>query len=469
MMANNTDIVVIGGGPAGYVSALRAAQLGAKVTVVENKELGGTCLNRGCIPTKALLQSTEVYELIKSASTFGVSANDVSIDFAKAIARKRQVVKELVTGVNYLLKSSNVKVINGTATFTGQDKLEITKPDGEKQKLTAEKFIIASGSVPAVPPIPGIDGDNVMTSDKALELSKSPESLVIIGGGVIGVEFATIFASVGTKVTIIEMMSRLIPNVDAEMVETLKSALEKQGIIIYLNSRVESLGDSTEGKTLEFIDEKGSRFTVIAEKVLVSVGRRANTRSLGLDKTGVKTNRGKIEVNEYMETNVSNIYAAGDVTGGILLAHVAFEEGKVAAENAMGHKTRMDYKVVPSCIFTRPEIGSVGLSEEEAKNGGYHLKIGRFPFGANGKALAMNETNGFVKIIADARYGEILGVHIIGPHATDLIHEGALAIKLEATIEEISNTIHAHPTLGETMREAALDADGIPLHIPKSR
>ncbi|MDI3535264.1 MAG: dihydrolipoamide dehydrogenase [Thermosediminibacterales bacterium] len=468
-MVNNTEIVIIGGGPAGYVAALRASQLGAKVAVVENRDLGGTCLNRGCIPTKALLQSTEVFELVKNASRFGVTAGEASIDFAKAVARKNAVVKQLVTGVNYLLKSSNVEVINATASFTGKNEVELTKPDGQKEKLTARKFIIASGSVPAMPPIPGIDSDGVITSDKALEITAPPKSMVIIGGGVIGVEFATIFASVGTKVTIIEMMPRLIPNIDAEVAETLKAVLKRQGIAVYLNSRVESIDDSAGGKVIEFVDEKENRSTITADKVLVSVGRRANIEGLGLEKAGIRTERGSIVVNEHMETNVPNIYAAGDVTGGILLAHVAFEEGKVAAENALGHEAAIDYKVVPSGIFTRPEIGSVGLSEEEAKQVGHKLKIGRFPFRANGKALAMNESEGFVKIIADTKYGEILGVHIIGPHATDLIHEAALAIKLEATLEEIANTIHAHPTLAETMVEAALDADKIALHIPNKR
>ncbi|MDK2836491.1 MAG: dihydrolipoamide dehydrogenase [Thermosediminibacterales bacterium] len=468
-MVNNTEIAIIGGGPAGYVAALRASQLGAKVAVVENRDLGGTCLNRGCIPTKALLQSTEVFKLVKNASRFGVTAGEASIDFAKAVARKNAVVKQLVTGVNYLLKSSNVEVINATASFTGKNEVELTKPDGQKEKLTARKFIIASGSVPAMPPIPGIDSDGVITSDKALEITEPPKSMVIVGGGVIGVEFATIFASVGTKVTIIEMMPRLIPNIDAEVAETLKAVLKRQGIAIYLNSRVESIGDSTEGKAIEFIDEKGNKSAITAEKVLVSVGRRANIEGLGLEKAGIRTERGSIAVNDRMETNVPNIYAAGDVTGGILLAHVAFEEGKVAAENALGHESVIDYKVVPSGIFTRPEIASVGLSEEEAKQAGHKLKIGRFPFRANGKALAMNESEGFVKIIADTKYGEILGVHIIGPHATDLIHEAALAIKLEATLEEIANTIHAHPTLAETMVEAALDADKIALHIPRRK
>jgi len=270
----------------------------------------------------------------------------------------------------------------------------------------------------------------------------------------------------GTKVTIVEMMPRLITNIDVELAEMLRSSLVKQGVNIYLNSRVESIHDSDNGKVLEFSDKEGNRSTIAADKVLVSIGRRANTEGLKLEKAGIEVERGNIVVNEYMETNATDVYAAGDVVGGIQLAHVAFEEGIVAVENAMGHKKKMDYKVVPSCIFTRPEIASVGLNEEEAKNSGYELKTGRFPFMANGKALVMNEGEGFVKIIVDAEYGEVLGVQIIGPHASDLIHEGALAIKLESTLEEISNTIHAHPTLGETMVEAALDADKKALHIP---
>lgn len=468
-MADNTEIAVIGAGPAGYIAALRASQLGAKVVVIEKCELGGTCLNRGCIPTKALLKSTEIYEVVKNASRFGVSTNGVSIDFAKAVARKDSVVKKLVNGVNYLLESSSIGVIKGAATFISQNEVEITKTNGQKQRLVAEKFIITSGSVPAVLPIPGIDSDDVITSEEALEITEPPESMVIVGGGVIGVEFATIFASLGTKVTIIEMMHQLIPAIDTEVAEALELTLKEQGVAIYLNSRVETISDSGERKALEFINGEGNKTTITSDKVLVSVGRRADIEGLGLERAGVKTEQGSILVDEYMRTNVLNIYAAGDITGGILLAHVAFEEGRLAAENALGHNTKIDYKAIPNCIFTRPEIASVGLSEEEAKQGGHQLKIGRFPFKANGKAVAMNETEGFVKIIADARYGEILGVHIMGPHATDLISEGTLAIKLEATLDEIIHTIHAHPTLGEAMVESALDADNMAFHIPQRK
>lgn len=460
-----TELVVLGGGPAGYVAALRASQLGAKVTLVENRELGGTCLNRGCIPTKALLKSTEVYDIIKEASNFGVSADNAAIDFTRVIHRKETIVRQLVAGVKHLLASSGVEVVKGSARFLDRNNIEITSSD-KTYKLTAQKFIIATGSVPAALPIPGFDSDDVLTSDRALNLQHPPESMVIIGGGVIGVEFATIFQSVGTKVTIIEMMPRLIPTMDTEIAQLLERSLKKRGVDIYLNSRVESIEDEDGAKLIQFKDQTGKPSSISADKVLVSVGRKANTEGLGLANAGVKTDeKGNIQVNHFMETNIPNIYAAGDVTGGILLAHVAFEEGKAAAQNALGHKSKIDYRVVPNCIFTRPEIASVGLSEEEAQKAGYNIKVGRFPFRANGKALTMNEKEGFVKIIADSKCDEILGVHIIGPHASDLIHEGALAIKLEATLEEIVETIHAHPTLAETMVEAALDADNLALHI----
>lgn len=468
-MDNNTSILVIGGGPAGYVAALRASQLGAKVTVIESCKVGGTCLNRGCIPTKSLLECTHVYEVVKGSSTFGVLTDSASIDFAKVVARKDMIVKQLVSGVEYLLKSGGVEVIEGNAAFTGKDEVEITEQSGKKRKLTAQKFIIASGSLPVLPPIPGINSGNVITSEEALEIAALPKSMVIIGGGVIGVEFATIFASAGVKVTIVEMMSRLVPAVDSEVAETLKRSLKKKGVSIYLNSKVESISDSADGKIVKAINEKGQEIDLAADRVLVSVGRKANTKGLNLENAGVKTERGYVVVNEKMETNIPNIYAAGDVTGGILLAHVAFREGETAAENALGHQSAVNYKAVPNCIFTRPEIGSVGLSEEKAKEAGYQIKIGRFPFKANGKALVEGETDGFVKVIADAESDKVLGVHIIGPHATELILEGALGVKLGVTVKDIAKTIHAHPTLGEAMLESVLDVDGLALHIPRRR
>lgn len=468
-MENNTDILIIGGGPAGYVAALKASQLGAKVTVVESSKVGGTCLNKGCIPTKSLLECTHVYEVVKGSSNFGVLTDNASIDFTKVASRKDTIVKQLVAGVEYLLKSGGVEVIEGTAAFTGRSEVEITEQSGNKCKLSAQKFIIASGSLPVMPPIPGINSDNVITSEEALEIDILPESMVIIGGGVIGVEFATIFASAGVKVTIVEMMSRLVPAVDIEAAETLKRSLKKKGVSVYLNSKVESISDSTDGKIVRVISEKGQEIDLAAAKVLVSVGRKANTQGLNLENAGVKTERGYIVVNEKMETNVPGIFAAGDVTGGILLAHVAFREGEIAAENALGHESAATYKAVPNCIFTRPEIGSVGLSEEKAKEAGYQIKIGKFPFRANGKALVEGEADGFVKVIADAETDKVLGVHIIGPHATELILEGALGVELGATAKDIAKTIHAHPTLGEAMLESALDVDGLALHIPRRR
>jgi len=461
-------IAVIGGGPAGYVAALRASQLGAEVTLVEKDELGGTCLNRGCIPTKALLKSMEVYRMIKKAGEFGITCGEPVLDYKKAVDRKNTIVVQLISGVKHLLRSSNVKLIQGSAQFIDPHTLIVKTARGE-HSITADKFIIATGSRPAILPIAGIERKGVLTSDEALTIQKPPQSMVIIGGGVIGVEFATIFASAGTKVTIIEMMPRLIPSVDEEIANYLLQSFLKQGISVYLSSKVQAIKDGGKDKIVEFTDEKGRPSQISGEKVLISVGRKANIEGVGLEEIGVKTEKGSIKVNKFMQTNLSHIYAAGDVTGGVQLAHVAFEEGKVASQNCMDKRVEINCRVVPNCIFTYPEVASVGMTEKQAIQLGYSIKIGRFPFIANGKALTINESHGLVKIIADTRYDEVLGVHILGPHASDLIHEVALAIKLKATLEEIATTIHAHPTLAEAVQEAALDANKLALHIPKKQ
>ncbi len=461
-MAKN--ITIIGGGPGGYVAAIRAAQLGAHVTLIEKGTLGGTCLNRGCVPTKALLQSADILAEIRNAAAFGISVEGVSIDFSAVTKRKEAVVKQLVAGVTSLMRKNKINVVKGIGTLIDAKTVGIL---GERNKISAESIIIATGSKPARVPIKGIDKPGVITSDEALNMEQLPKSIVIIGGGVIGLEFAQILHRMGSKVAIVEMMPQILPTEDMEIANTLEKILKKDGIDILTNATVTSIRSAQP-------DEKVISFTIkdgngeqerIAEKVLLSVGRRPNTDDLGIEKLGLTMDKGRIVVNERMETNIPGVYAIGDVIGGLMLAHVAMEEGKCAAENSLGADGKMDYRAAPRCVYTSPEVASVGLTEVEAKEEYGDIKIGRFPFMASGRALILNEMAGMVKIIADARYGQILGVHILGPQATELIAEAVLGIKLEATFDDIASTIHAHPTLSEVVMEAALDTGGKAIHF----
>ncbi|WP_291635300.1 dihydrolipoyl dehydrogenase [Clostridium sp.] len=459
-------VVVLGGGPGGYVAAIRAAQLGGDVTLIEKSNLGGTCLNVGCIPTKALLQSAKLLHELKESDKFGIEVKgNVEVNWAKVQSRKKTVVNTLVSGVKGLLSINKVKVINGLGKFESKNSISVTSEDGNTQKVEFDNVIIASGSLPFIPPIEGKDLEGVMDSTDALSLKNIPKSMVIIGGGVIGVEFASVYSAFGCKVHIVEMLPFLLPPIDRELGEMVKVNLISEGIDIYNDCKVTKIEKANENLNVAF--SKGTeQLNIEAEKVLVAVGRRANIKNLDLDKSGVKIEKGCIVVNDNMETNVAGIYAIGDCNGKNMLAHVASEQGIVAAERIMGKNSKMDYKTVPACVYIRPELASVGLTEEQVKTSGVPYRVGKFPLAANGKALIMGETSGVIKIIADVNYDEILGVHILGPGATDIITEAALALRLECTIEELITTIHAHPTVGEAMREAALAVNKQAIHIP---
>ncbi len=460
--AGEVSIVVIGGGPGGYPAAIRAAQLGAKVTIIEKDAFGGTCLNRGCIPTKALLQSAGMYKSAKESEMFGVKAENVSLDFSAVMKRKNTVVKQLVGGLGGILKSHGMKIINGTGQIVDSKTVRV-KESGEEIK--ADRIIIATGSVPSRVPIDGIDLPGVITSDEALDLEKLPESILIIGGGVIGMEFAQIMNQMDVQVTVVEMLPQILPTEDAEIAKTFSALAAKQGIEIHTSTSVSKIESKGSKKNVTFGENKKE-----VDLVLVAVGRSPHTEDLGVEEAGIKMERGFVSVNEYLETSVKGIYAIGDVIGNYMLAHVATSEGETAAGNAAGQgPSRMNYRSVPRGVYTTPEVASVGFSEKEAKEKYGDICIGRFPFVGCGKALVINETEGFVKIITDSKYGEVLGVSILGPHATDLINEAAVAIAMEATFEELAHTIHAHPTISESIMEAALDIDALAIHMPKKR
>ena len=457
------QVIVIGAGPGGYVAAIRAAQLGATVTIVEKGNFGGTCLNVGCIPTKVLLHSAELFSAIShEGPSIGILADNVRFDWSAIINRKNAVVKRLVTGVGGLLRSNAVTHVAGEAKIVTPGVVEVAG-----KRLEANAIIIATGSVPAVPPIPGLDLEGVITSDGALSLDALPKSIAIAGGGVIGVEFASVFASFGVKVTVVEMLPRILPNIDAEAAAILRKALEKKGVVFHTASRLQSV--TRNGALLSMaVETPEGPISIEVEKLLVATGRRPNTANLGLEALGVSMDRARIITDNRMRTNVSGIYAIGDCTSKIMLAHVAEHEGQIAAENIMGHDAVMDYKAVPSAIYTTPAVASVGMSEEDAVKAGHSVKVGRFPLMANGKSLIVGDTEGMIKIIADSRYDEILGIHIVGGPATDMIAEGGLALRLEATLDELVTTIHAHPTVSEAVPEAAMAALGRVIHMPRT-
>lgn len=456
-----TKVTVIGGGPGGYVAAIRAAQLGAEVTLVEKQHVGGTCLNEGCIPTKALLHSAEVFEEAKNGERIGVISNP-ELDFSKVMENKNEVVTRLVGGVHSLLKANGVHVIDGEGSFEDKNTLRIKSAGGE-QEITSDKYIIAVGSVPSAVPIPGIDSPQCIDSTGALSLEKLPKSMVVIGGGVIGVEMATAYSAFGTKVTIVEMLPRLIMNMDEEMVAIAEKKLVENGVDILTSTKVISI-DTIGDLASVNIEKDGSSSTVTAEKVLVCIGRKPATLGLNIEAAGIESVRGAIKVNDRMETNVRDIYAVGDCIGGTMLAHIASMQGEIAAENAMGKDSRYDERTNPACVYTQPEMASVGYNEENAKTEGIKYDVGVFNLAGNGKSIIMNGGEGFVKIISHSRSKKILGMQIIGPRATDLITEGALAIGMNAGIEDIIKIIHAHPTVGESVREAALAAEGRAIH-----
>jgi dihydrolipoamide dehydrogenase len=490
---NSFDLAIIGGGPGGYVAAIRAAQLGLRTALVEKERPGGVCLNWGCIPTKAMLRSAEVLETIQHSSDYGVLVDNVRLDYSTVLKRKDLVVKGLTSGVAGLLKANGVTVFNGHARFTGPTSVELVgvgasplgsdgplynappAADGQAQgSVSASNVIIATGSTPVLLPIPGIDLPGVVTSDGAFMLSEVPPRIVILGGSAVGAEWATMFHAFGSQVTIVELMPTLIPAEDADMGKTLATSFQKRGITVHTAktvSQIEPVDDKAPPLRVTITKPDGQDpETTEADIVLVGVGRRPNTAGLDLERTGVETDqRGYIHVDDQLRTNVPNVYAIGDVTGRLLLAHVASHQALVAAGAVAGHHEKMSYRVVPAATFTHPEVASVGLSEDLAKHEGHDVVVGKFPFAALGRAQTYGSTDGLMKVVADRKYGEILGVHVIGPSASDLIPEGTLAMALEATLTDIADTVHAHPTLGEGSMEASMVALGMPIHTAPPR
>jgi len=466
-VAIETDIAIIGGGPGGYVAAIRATQLGARVTLIEKDQLGGTCLNRGCIPSKALLDAARRYDELQHAAEFGLKTGEIGFDWAAVVARKQKVVQQLRSGTESLVKGNGVNLLAGTGSFLDAHRIQVKASGGETEEVTARSVVIATGSTEGRPPITGLNLPGVFGSTEGLDLSAIPASVIIVGGSSIGVEFATVFATFGSQVTIVEMLPSLVPLEDAEIGRALAQQLQRRGLQVRTASRLEEVRQVEGGLEAVISNASGSE-TLRAERLMVAMGRPPYTEGLGLERIGVELNRRLIKVDERMQTNIAGVYAIGDVVGGGL-AHVASAQGEVAVENALGHESAMDYRAVPGVTFCRPQVASVGLTEEKAQQTGQTLKIGRFPFAATSKAVVIGDSAGFVKVVAEAKYGQVLGVHMIGPEVTDLIAEAAIAVMMEATIEDLARTIHAHPTLPEALKEATLDADQRAIHIMKRR
>jgi dihydrolipoamide dehydrogenase len=464
MAEKQFDVTVIGGGPGGYVAAIRAAQLGMKVGLIERDRLGGICLNWGCIPSKALLKSAELYNSFKKAGEFGISFTDLKFDFTKIIKRSRDVADRVSKGVEYLMKKNKIEVISGTAKLTGKNSIEVSK-DGKVVDTIKTKFtLLATGGRPRSIPGVTIDRKKVITSTEAMTLPELPKSLLVIGGGAIGIEFAYFYNSLGTKVTVVEMLPSVLPKEDKEITKLLESSLKKQGIEILTNAKVESVlvGDDVTMK----VSTKDGMQELKGDVVLMAVGVQGNVENLGLESLGMKTDRGAILVDKFGKTNVESIYAIGDVSGAPWLAHAASHQGIVAVEHLAGKSMHgFDRTNIPSCTYCQPQVASIGMTEEAALAAGRKIKVGRYPFRPLGKAMAIGETEGIVKLVFDEKYGELLGAHIIGSEATELIAELALGRALETTNEELFRTMHAHPTLSEAIMEAAGDAFGQAINI----
>jgi len=473
MMTKEYDLVILGGGTGGYVAAIRASQLGMQVAVVEKAELGGTCLHRGCIPSKALLRSAEVYKQTLRAHEFGIDTNNTMLNFKNIQARKNKIVDQLHRGVKALMKKGKIDVFQGFGRILGPSifspmpgTISIEYENGEENTMIVPKnVLIATGSKPKTLPGLEIDGTFVMSSDEALEMEELPESILIVGGGVIGIEWASMLADFGVKVTVLEYLNQILPTEDKDIASEAERLLKKKGITFINNAKV--LPDTlTKGTTISIdVDLDGEMKTFEADRMLVSVGREANTANIGIENTDIVLNNGFIETNEFFQTKESHIYAIGDVIGGMQLAHVASHEGMIAVEHMANEAPyKINYENIPTCIYSSPEIASIGLTEQIAKEQGLEIKVGKFPFKAIGKALVYGETDGFVKIIANRHTDDIIGIHMIGPHVTDMVSEAGLAKVLDATPWEISQTIHPHPTLSEIFGEAALAVEGIQIH-----
>jgi len=465
MAEKQFDVTIVGGGPGGYVAAIRAAQHGLSVALVEKDKLGGVCLNWGCIPSKALLKSAELYNAFKKSAEFGISHTGLSYDFSKIIARSRGVSDRVSKGVEFLMKKNKIEVFSGSARLTGRNSLEVSRDGKSVETLKSKKIILATGARPRSIPGVTIDRKKIITSSEAMTLPEQPKSMIVIGGGAIGIEFAYFYNSFGTKVTVVEMLPSILPIEDKEITKLLESSLKKAGIEILTSAKVDGVkvGDQV---TVTIAATDGAKKEIVADVALMAVGVQANTENLGLEAVGVKTERGFVAVNEFGKTNVDSVYAIGDVAGPPLLAHVASHEGIVAADHIAGKaKHGVDKTNIPSCTYCQPQVASVGLTEEAAVAKGYKVKVGKFPFRPLGKAMAIGETDGTVKLVFDEKYGELLGAHIIGSEATEMIAELGIAKALETTWQELFTTMHAHPTLSEAVMEAAGQAFGVAINI----
>jgi dihydrolipoamide dehydrogenase len=462
------DVAIIGSGPGGYVAAIRAAQLGLKVAIVEkDKRLGGTCTLRGCIPTKQLLMSAHIYEQMQHAADFGVEASEIQLAFANVQKRKDRVVMKNSKGIEYLMKKNKITTFSGTGKLSLPGKVEVTRSDGNNETVNTKNVIIATGSV--VRPIPGFDtdGQRVVNSDHILELKEVPKSLIVMGAGAVGVEFASVYSRFGADTTIVELLPRLVPLEDEEVSRELEKSFRKRGLKSQVDTKLEKLELTDNRVVVTGKTSKGEAVRLEAEMLLVAVGRMPYTEGLGLEGTKIKVEKGFIQVDQFQQTGEQGVYAIGDVVPTPLLAHLASKEGIVAAEHIAGHKDvrPINLRLVPNCTYCDPEVASVGLTEAKAKELGYDVKSGKFPFSASGKARILGEEEGFVKVVSEAKYDEILGVHIIGPHATELIAEACVAMQLESTAEELGRTMHAHPTVAEAVMEAAEGVHGLSVHI----
>lgn len=468
-MADNFDVVIIGSGPGGYVAAIRAGQLGLKTALIEkDKKLGGTCLHRGCIPTKSLLWTAELYAHITHAATFGINLENPSVDWAQAQKHKQKVVDKGAAGIDYLMKKNKVTVFKGHGKIAGKGKVEVTLTDGgTKQVLDTKNVIVATGSVPSTLPSITIDHKRVLNSDSILELGVVPKSLVVLGAGAVGTEFASIFNQVGAQVTLIEYMPTVLPIEDVDISKELEKQLKRRKIDVMTSTKFEKVETTKDGVKVTVTLPDGKSQVIEAEYFLSAVGRAPVTKDVGLEKTNIQLMpKGTIQIDTMMRTSEANVYAIGDVTPHPMLAHCASAQGIVAVEHIAGKNPRpLNYDRIPNATYCYPEVASVGLTEKKAKEKGYDVKVGTFPFSAITKASISNEGVGLVKIVSDKKYDEVLGVHLCGPHATELLAEACVALQLEATTEEIARTVHAHPTLSEIMHEAAEATLGHPIHI----
>lgn len=461
----NYDVIVIGSGPGGYVTAIRASQLGFKTAIIEKENLGGICLNWGCIPTKALLKSAQVFEYLNHAKEYGISADNVKADFSAVIKRSRDVADGMSKGIQFLMKKNKIDVIMGTAKVKPGKKVDVTATDGKSTTYEGKHIIIATGARSRQLPNLTQDGKKIIGYREAMSLPKQPKSLVVVGSGAIGVEFAYFYATMGTKVTIVEFMPNIVPVEDEEVSKQLEKSFKKVGIEIMTEASVEGVDTKGDGCKVN-VKTKTGNVTLEADVVLSAVGIQANIEGIGLEETGIKTDKGKIVTDQFYATNVAGYYAIGDCVGGQALAHVASAEGITCVEKIKGmHVDPIDYNNIPGCTYCQPEIASVGYTEKKAKEAGYQIKVGKFPFSASGKAKAAGASDGFIKLIFDAKYGELLGAHMIGANVTEMVAETVAIRKLETTGHELIKTVHPHPTMSEAIMEAAAAAYGEVIHL----